>query len=115
MRISLGTRHDFLRRHAVAHDWKPLTLGHLARVFGGGTPSRDESRGEPGYVFKERATLFSASFPGALAFGSRVSDFACPRWRQLSPKAAIAAPSPFAAVRPSAKPRMRRALAERAR
>jgi type I restriction enzyme, S subunit len=44
MRISLGARHDFLRRHAVAQDWKPLTLGDLARVVGGGTPSRDESR-----------------------------------------------------------------------
>ena len=44
MRISLGARHDFLRRNGVAENWKAHTLGDLARVVGGGTPSRDESR-----------------------------------------------------------------------
>ena len=44
MRISLGARHDFLRRFGVAAGWIAQTLGDLARVVGGGTPSRDESR-----------------------------------------------------------------------
>lgn len=44
MRISLAARHDFVRRYGVADNWKPQTLGDLARVVGGGTPSRDESR-----------------------------------------------------------------------
>jgi type I restriction enzyme, S subunit len=44
MRVSLGARHDFLRRYGVAKDWETKTLGSLARVIGGGTPSRDESR-----------------------------------------------------------------------
>ena len=44
MRISLGARHDFLRRNGVAENWEAHTLGDLARVVGGGTPSRDESR-----------------------------------------------------------------------
>jgi type I restriction enzyme, S subunit len=44
MHISLGARHDFLRRNGVADNWTAKTLGELARVVGGGTPSRDESR-----------------------------------------------------------------------
>jgi type I restriction enzyme S subunit len=44
MRINPGARHDFLRRYGVADTWKAQTLGDLARVVGGGTPSRDESR-----------------------------------------------------------------------
>ncbi len=44
MKVSLGARHDFLRRYGGANGWKPQTLGDLARVVGGGTPSRDESR-----------------------------------------------------------------------
>jgi type I restriction enzyme S subunit len=44
MRISLGARHDFLRRYGVADSWRARTLGDLARVVGGGTPSRDEGR-----------------------------------------------------------------------
>jgi type I restriction enzyme S subunit len=44
MHISLGARHDFLRRFGVADGWTAQTLGDLARVVGGGTPSRDESR-----------------------------------------------------------------------
>jgi type I restriction enzyme S subunit len=44
MRVSLGARHDFLRRYGVADNWRAQTLGDLARVVGGGTPSRDESR-----------------------------------------------------------------------
>jgi hypothetical protein len=44
MRISLGARHDFLRRYGVADHRRAQTLGDLARVLGGGTPSRDESR-----------------------------------------------------------------------
>ena len=44
MRSSLGARHDFLRRYGVADGWRAQTLGDLAQVVGGGTPSRDESR-----------------------------------------------------------------------
>jgi type I restriction enzyme S subunit len=33
-----------LRRYGVAENWRAHTLGDLARVVGGGTPSRDESR-----------------------------------------------------------------------
>lgn len=44
MRISLGARHDFLRRYGIADSWRAQPLGDLARVVGGGTPSRDESR-----------------------------------------------------------------------
>jgi type I restriction enzyme S subunit len=44
MHISPGARHDFLRRYGIAKDWEPRTLGQLARVVGGGTPSRDEHR-----------------------------------------------------------------------
>ena len=44
MRISLGARHDFLRRYGIPQGWTPSTLGQLARVVGGGTPSRDEHR-----------------------------------------------------------------------
>jgi len=44
MRISLGARHDFLRRYGIADRWRPQTLADLARVVGGGTPSRGEDR-----------------------------------------------------------------------
>lgn len=44
MRISLGARHDFLRKHGVAGNWEACTLSSLSRVVGGGTPSRDEGR-----------------------------------------------------------------------
>ena len=43
MRISLGARHDFLRRYGVADDWRATDARRLAQVVGGGTPSRDES------------------------------------------------------------------------
>ena len=51
MRISLGARHDFLRRYGIPEDWQPQTLGQLAKVVGGGTPSRDEHR------FWDRGTI----------------------------------------------------------
>lgn len=41
---SLGARYDFLRRYGVVDNWRAQTLGDLAQVVGGGTPSRDESR-----------------------------------------------------------------------
>jgi type I restriction enzyme S subunit len=44
MVISLGARHDFLRRYGIPDRWRAKTLGDLAQVVGGGTPSRDESR-----------------------------------------------------------------------
>jgi type I restriction enzyme, S subunit len=44
MQLSLGARHDFLRRFGVPEGWTPCELGSLARLVGGGTPSRDESR-----------------------------------------------------------------------
>ena len=44
MHISLSARHDFLRRYGIPDGWVPQTLGELARVVGGGTPSREESR-----------------------------------------------------------------------
>ncbi len=44
MAISLGARHEFLRRYGVAENWAAHTLGDLADVVGGGTPSREESR-----------------------------------------------------------------------
>src|SRR5262245_10811025 len=44
MRTSLGARHDFLRKYGVADEWEAHTLGDLAEVVGGGTPSRDEGR-----------------------------------------------------------------------
>ena len=44
MEPSLGARHDVLRRYGVPEGWKPVELGALAQVVGGGTPSRDESR-----------------------------------------------------------------------
>jgi type I restriction enzyme S subunit len=44
MDISLDARHDFLRRYELAKHWEPRTLGQLARLVGGGTPSRDEHR-----------------------------------------------------------------------
>jgi len=44
MNISLGARHDFLRRHGVADGWRARKLGDLADVFGGGTPSRGDNR-----------------------------------------------------------------------
>lgn len=44
MHSSFGARHDFLRRHGVPENWEPRPLGQLARIVGGGTPSRDEQR-----------------------------------------------------------------------
>lgn len=44
MHISLGARHDFLRRYGVAAEWEVRELGDLAQVVGGGTPSRDDNR-----------------------------------------------------------------------
>jgi type I restriction enzyme, S subunit len=44
MEISLGARHDFLRRFGVPVGWAATELADLAHVVGGGTPSRDESR-----------------------------------------------------------------------
>src|SRR5438270_13348556 len=44
MRISLGARHEFLRRYGVPDGWKAESLGDIATVVGGGTPSRDQSR-----------------------------------------------------------------------
>ena len=44
MRNKLDARHDFLRRFGVPENWKPITLGEVADVMGGGTPSRDEGR-----------------------------------------------------------------------
>jgi len=44
MHISLGARHDFLRRYGVAAEWEARKLGDLAQVVGGGTPSRDDNR-----------------------------------------------------------------------
>jgi type I restriction enzyme, S subunit len=44
MQISLGARHDFLRRYGIAAGWEPRALGDLVQVIGGGTPSRNESR-----------------------------------------------------------------------
>ena len=44
MHISQGARHDFLRRYGVPDGWEAHCLGQLARVVGGGTPSREEPR-----------------------------------------------------------------------
>jgi len=44
MVISLGARHAFLRMYGVPDRWTAQTLGDLAQVVGGGTPSRDETR-----------------------------------------------------------------------
>lgn len=44
MQCKLDARHHFLHMHGVPHQWKPVVLGDLARVVGGGTPSRDEGR-----------------------------------------------------------------------
>jgi type I restriction enzyme S subunit len=44
MQVSPDARHDFLRRHGIAKKWLPHNLGQLARIVGGGTPSRDEQR-----------------------------------------------------------------------
>jgi type I restriction enzyme S subunit len=44
MRISLDALHNSLLRYGVVDGWRAQTLGDLARVIGGGTPSRDEGR-----------------------------------------------------------------------
>ena len=44
MRISAGARHDFLRRYGIVETWESRTLGEIASVVGGGTPSRDVHR-----------------------------------------------------------------------
>jgi type I restriction enzyme, S subunit len=42
--ISLDARHEFLRKHGITEKWEAKQLGDLAKVVGGGTPSRDENR-----------------------------------------------------------------------
>lgn len=37
-------RHGFLHRYAIPADWKRVTLGDLAEVIGGATPSRNDHR-----------------------------------------------------------------------
>jgi type I restriction enzyme, S subunit len=37
-------RHTFLRRFGVPAGWEAIQLGKLAKIVGGGTPSREESR-----------------------------------------------------------------------
>src|SRR6267143_6962018 len=44
MEISLGARHDFLRRYPVPQDWTRSELRKLAEIVGGATPSREEGR-----------------------------------------------------------------------
>ena len=44
MQTSLGARQDFLRRYPVPEDWHATQIGNLARVVGGGTPSRETAR-----------------------------------------------------------------------
>jgi type I restriction enzyme S subunit len=44
MSYSLGARHTFLRKHGVPDGWQARVLGDLARVVGGATPKREESR-----------------------------------------------------------------------
>jgi type I restriction enzyme S subunit len=44
MSDKLDARHNFLRRYGVPAKWRDISLGAIANVVGGGTPSRDESR-----------------------------------------------------------------------
>jgi type I restriction enzyme S subunit len=44
MQRKLDARHYFLRKYGTPTDWKPVVLGSLAKVVGGGTPSREEGR-----------------------------------------------------------------------
>lgn len=44
MTSKLDARHHFLREYGTPPLWKAVTLGEIADVVGGGTPSRDESR-----------------------------------------------------------------------
>ena len=44
MPISLDARHELLRKHGITENWEAKQLGDLAKVVGGGTPSRDENR-----------------------------------------------------------------------
>jgi len=44
MTINLGARHAFLRKYGIPSGWQQHQLGNLAKIVGGGTPSRSESR-----------------------------------------------------------------------
>ncbi len=44
MQNKLDARRDFLRKHGIPEQWRPVTLGEVADLVGGGTPSRDEGR-----------------------------------------------------------------------
>lgn len=44
MSHKLDARHDFLRRYGVPTGWRPVSIGAIADVVGGGTPGRDEGR-----------------------------------------------------------------------
>ena len=44
MKIRLGAKHDFLRRYGIAVGWSVTSLGDIADIVGGGTPSREDSR-----------------------------------------------------------------------
>ena len=44
MKVKLDARHDFLRRYCTPANWRAVTLGELADLIGGGTPSRGEGR-----------------------------------------------------------------------
>ena len=71
MRVSAGARHDFLRRFGLPSGWDAHTLGELARVVGGGTPSRDEHR------FWDRGTIPWATPTDLTANGAkRISNTA---------------------------------------
>lgn len=40
----LDARHDFVRRFGIPERWREVSLGEIAEIVGGGTPSRDEGR-----------------------------------------------------------------------